>query len=604
MRISNNSYGTQNLFRYCLSCTRSSSPKTLNPKTLETLLPSNSLFTISSLCNSSSGSSSFCSFESYPLQEKPFISRCSSGSSSVLCCGLYSLQKKQALGCSSSGSIENPFLIDSSSWLSLRCKIESHSRYRNQSLCYFLACRPSKVLSLKQSFLQSLDSLTLVKHNFQYVCSSFGTFHCGKMYRCFSVSSSNEMFISGPIVESEVQSVKDICSDQQMLEMRNKFPQKYVLEIVDIVRNNGKDLESRLIMLGSKLSIYSVTEIFEVLNSQRICGLRLFEWIWSNNPQLRKNAHICSLIIDNVGRLSDYETMFAWLKKFTAEKICLTYEAFGFLPVLASTDSSLYESAKRVVDALDKVGGSCRRSGVHALIEMFCKLDLFEMAKYVIKITEHKESYYCLLLREKCGRGHIEDAYRIILEMREAHCSPSTRAYNYILGSLWKNGRMDEASELFDEMNENGSAPDAITFEILISFVCRFGKMDDVHQRLDQMVSRGLGPRLTTHACIIKTLFAAEKYEAAHEYVVDSSIVYKTSSSMMYSLLANLYLEKSDIMSARNILVEMMEKSLKPNFSIYIKILKQLRRAGRGNLARDLKNRHSKFVIKSQARHL
>ncbi|KAI3464282.1 hypothetical protein Pfo_020945 [Paulownia fortunei] len=611
MRISNNSYRTQNLFRYCLNCTllSSFSPITLNLKTVDTAPPSKSLSTISSLCNSSSGSSSFFSSESYPLQKKQFISSSSSGSSSVFCFGLYPFKKEQSLGSASSGPasecfsnpylpIKNLFLINSSSSI---CKIEAFSRYKNQSLCYFSSGRPSKLCSLTHSFLHSLGSLTLLKHNSHYLCSNSVYLHCGNMHRCFTVSSSNGTFISGSVVENEVQNVVNICSGQQKLEKKNNFQRKFVLEIVNILRNNGKDLESRLSMLPSRLSVYSITEIFEVLSAQRISGLRFFEWIWSKNPQLHKNAYVCSLIIDNVGRLDDYETMFAWLKKFTSEKTCLTYQAFAFLPVLASTNSSLKESAKRVVDLLNKVGGSCRNSGVCALVEMFCKLDLFEMARYVIKITESKKSYYCLLIREKCRNGLIEDAYSIIREMGEANCAPNTTVYNYILGSLWKNGRMDEAFALLDEMKKIGIPPDAITFEILINFVCRLGKMDDVHQLLDQMVSQGLEPRPATHACIVKTLFAAGKYQAAHKHVVDSSIFYKTSSNMMYSLMANLYLEKGDIMSARNTLVEMMDKRLKPNFSIYIKIVKQLRRTGRGNLARALESRHSKFVIKSPA---
>lgn len=617
MRISNISYRTQNLFRYCLNCTllSSVSPKTLNPKTLDTALPSNSPSAISTLCRSSSGSSLFFSSESCPLQKRPFISISSSRSSSFFRFGLHSLKQKQSLGSSSSGPvsncfsnlylpIKNHFLIDSSSWLSSRCKIESHSRYKNLSVCYFSSGRPSKICSLTHSFLQSLGSLTLLTHNSHNVCSNSGCIHCGNMLRCYTISSTNSTFNSGPAVESEVQSVANICSKQLKLEERNNFPRKFVLEIVEILRNNGKDLESRLNMLHPRLSIYSITEIFEVLNSHRISGLRFFEWIRSNNPQLLKNAYVCSLIIDNLGRLDDYKTMYAWFKKFTSEKICLTYEAFGFLPVLASANSSLKESTKRVVDLLNEVGGSCRNSGVCALIEMFCKLHLFEMARYVIKITENKDSYYCLLIREKCSNGLIADAYNIIREMAQAHCAPNTTVYNYLLGSLWKNGRMDEASALLDEMKENGIPSDAITFEILINFACSLGNMDVVHQLLDQMVSQGLEPRPSTHACIIKTLFAAEKYEAAYKHVVDSSIIYKTSSNMMYGLMANLYWERGDIMSARNTLVEMMEKSLKPNFSIYIKIVKQLGRTGRANLARDLESRHSKFVIRSHAGHL
>lgn len=485
--------------------------------------------------------------------------------------------------------IKNRVSVNSSSGFSSRCRTEPLSHCKKQSFSYFQSGRLSKFSSLT---LQSLGSLALLNSGF---------LHCGSSYRCFTIVSSNETFIPSPVVESEGRSIANICSYQQKLEKRDDFPRKFVLEIVDILRNNGAELESRLSMLHSQLSNYSITEIFEVLNSQRISGLRFFEWIWSNKPQLHRNAYICSLIIDNVGRLDDYGTMLSWLKKFTSAKICLTYVAFGFLPVLASTDSSLRESTRRVVDLLNKVGGSSCSSGLCALVEMFCKLDLFDMARYTIKITKSKRSYYCILIREKCRSGLIEDAYSIIREMVDANCTPDTTVYNYILGSLWKNGRMDKAFTLLDEMKEVGIPRDEITFEILINFVCRFGNVDDVHQLLDQMVSQGLEPRPSTHACIIKALFAAEKYEAAHKHVVDTNIIYKTSSNLMFSLMVNLYFEKGDIMSARNTLVEMMEKNLKPNFSIYIKIVKQLRRTGSTNLARDLESRHSKFVIRSRS---
>ncbi|KAL7118330.1 hypothetical protein ACP275_03G129700 [Erythranthe tilingii] len=551
MRISNYSYTTTTtlyFFRYCLNCTplSSLSPKTLNPN-IHTPLLSNSLSKISSFCKSFSA----------------FL------------------------------PINNRFQINSSI-----DKIESNSRCKRQSLCYFQSGLPSKIRSSTPSVLHYFDSSTLLKRESHYRCSNSERLRFG---RCFSIASSDETFTYSPVMESEVQNVANICSDQQKLEKKNIFPRKFVSEIVDILRNNGADLESRLSMLHSKLSIYSITEIFEVLNSRRISGLRLFEWIWINKPQLHKNARICSLIIDNFGRLDDYGNMSVWFKKFGSEKIYLTYEAFAFLPVLAPENSSLRESATRVVDLLNKIGGSFRSSGVCALVEMFCKLDLFEMAKYIIKITESKNSYYCILIREKCRSGLIEDAHSIIREMGNANCVPNTTVYNYLLGSLWKNGRMDKASALLDEMKEIGIPRDEITFEILINFVCRFGEMDEVHQLLDEMTSQGIEPRISTHACIVKTLFAAEKYEAAHKYVVDFSVIYKTSSNMMYSLMANLYWEKGDILSAKNILVEMMEKGLKPNFSIYLKIVKRIRRSGSTNLARDLESLHSKFAINYRA---
>ncbi|KAL6498416.1 hypothetical protein OROHE_026684 [Orobanche hederae] len=542
MRISTHCYRTQDLFRYCCTLPSPFSCKTLNPQIVHSAVP---LISKSTICyylhNSSSGPVS-------KRSSNPYL------------------------------PIESHFSIKPPSWLSSRYEIDPYFRHKHQNLRHFSSGRP-KIRASSHSLLNYLHSPTLLKRDSYYI------------HRRFTVLSSNGRIVSGPAVDT----VAGISSDQQKSDKRNNF----VLEIVDIIRTNGEDLESRLNMSFSRLSVYSITEIFKVLNTRRIFGLRFFEWIWSKDQRLHKNANVCSLIIDNFGRLDDYKTMFAWLKTFTSEKICLTHEAFFFLPILTPANSSLNDSTQRVVDLLNEVGGSCRNSGVIALIEMFCKLDLFEMARYVIKITESKKSYYCCLVRGKCKNGLIEDAYNIIREMQESHCAPNTTMYNYILGSLWKHGKTDEAFALRNEMNAIGISADEVTFEILINFVCKLGKLDDVRKMLDEMVSQGLEPRPTTHARIIKSLFAAEEYEAAHKHVVHWR--YKTSGNMIYSLMANLYWEKGDIMSARGVLVEMMGKCLKPNFSIYIKIVKQLRRTGRANIARDLESTHAKFVIKSRA---
>lgn len=357
-------------------------------------------------------------------------------------------------------------------------------------------------------------------------------------------------------------------------------------------------MASRLNVVTSSLSVYVVRETFEILNCQRVCGLSFSGWIWSNLLQMNRNARICSLIIDNLGRIEDYQSMLLLLKKFSSCSICLTYEAFSFL----SVSTSLQDSTERVVALLNEARGSCRNSGVHALVEMLCKVDLFEMASYVIKITERKESYYFLLIREKCGRGLIEDARGIIKDMEEANCALTTRVYNCILVRLYKNGRVEEAIKLLDEMKESCVSPDAITFEIIIRIFCVTEDMDGVRNILDGMVSQGLEPRLDTHTAIIKSLCAAKKYDAAHKYVVESAIICKKKPiNTMYCLLAKLYLEKGDVMGAHYTLVEMMDKGIKPNGCTYMKIVDQLLRIGRKDLVGDLEYRHSQFLPRFQS---
>lgn len=577
MKVSNNSYRTKSLMRYVfnptLFCTKTPKPFH-NP---------------SFLYNFSSGSPSICCIDSDPLQKNQ-----------VLRSFLYGPPNPCLFH-------QNQFFSNSSRGLSSIFNFESHSLHKKRFLCNFSSASPPKICFLVPPFSEPLSPWSSYNQNCNNTCSVSGRDRCGSHCRPFCVSSSRETFNFVSAEEDIVQSVGTVCTDEHKLEKKivddnemNVLP-NFDSEIVDII-DNREDLESRLSMATSKFNVRSISKIFLVLNSQRISGLRFFEWVRRNKPKLHMNADVCSLIIDNCGCLDDYETMNSLLKKFKSEKICLMHKAFGFLPVLSSTNDTLMESTGRMVNLLNEVGGSCRNSGICSLIEMFCKSDLFEMAKYVMEITEKKVSYYDILIRENCRRDRIEDARGIITEMRELGLVSNAKTYNYLLGKICKNDRMDDAYELLEEMNKSGTRPDASTFEILIHFLCNSGKVDLAYKFLDQMISEGLEPLLKTHTSLVKALFITEKYKEAHKYVVDSSVEYKTSGNMIYSFLANLHREKGDIMSARNVLVEMMEKGLTPNFISYINIVKRLKLSGRANLAVHLKGMYSKIVLESHPR--
>uniref|UniRef100_A0A5B6ZWU5 Putative Pentatricopeptide repeat-containing protein n=1 Tax=Davidia involucrata TaxID=16924 RepID=A0A5B6ZWU5_DAVIN len=101
-------------------------------------------------------------------------------------------------------------------------------------------------------------------------------------------------------------------------------------------------------MIGLSLSVDSVSGILQVLNCEKVTGLRFFNWIQHTNQKLYCNSNVCSLIIDNCGWLDDYQTMTCLLMDFKSKRISLTEKAFGFLPVLGSTKDLIMESIRRV----------------------------------------------------------------------------------------------------------------------------------------------------------------------------------------------------------------------------------------------------------------
>ncbi|MCD7469727.1 hypothetical protein HAX54_008903 [Datura stramonium] len=393
--------------------------------------------------------------------------------------------------------------------------------------------------------------------------------------------------------------LKGSCTDELTIKKSTKpsvsVYSEEVLEIIEIIKDSGEDLRHKLVLVASKLSFKCVVDIFDFLNAQRISGLKFFNWLRDSHPEFHRSAYVNSLIICNCGWLDDYKTMFSLLEEFKAEQTCLTDRAFGFLTVFGSSEDSLKKSTKKMVDMLNEVGGSCHGSGVHGLVEMFCCLDLFETAKFVIEITERTASRYNILIRKRCQAGQIEEARAIIKEMSEFGCSPNTKSYNYLLGSLCKNDKMDYVPIVLEEMRNKGLNPDAISFETLVYHSSSRGQVDFASEFLNSMVNVNVEPRSTTHAAFLKVLLGAGECDKAYKYVIDMSAKYNHCGNTLYSLLVRLHQEKGDIMAAQNILSEMIDKGLKPDFGILIKIVKQLQKTSRKTLARDLRTKYLVF---------
>ncbi|KDP45620.1 hypothetical protein JCGZ_17227 [Jatropha curcas] len=301
------------------------------------------------------------------------------------------------------------------------------------------------------------------------------------------------------------------------------------------------------------------------------------------------NSDICSLVVDNCGRLGHYNAMQCLLNDFKLNRLSLTKKAFEFLPVMAANEELLRKSTQSVIDMLHEVGGTCYGTGVYSLVELFCVLGSFDMAKFVIETTERKLSYYGVFIREMCRRCDFEGAGNMMDEMRMAGCEPNAQIYNYIISCLLRNGKKDDACKLFQEMKEKNCPPDALTFEIFIHDSCKDHKFDIAFEFFDEMVSRGLEPRLSTHAVFIKGFFNSQQYGEAYKYVVGSDDKY--SASMNYTLLASLHQKRGNLVAAENILSEMIKKGLRPHFKVYMKVLKNLGKSGDEKLALDLQQK-------------
>ncbi|KAF5190145.1 Pentatricopeptide repeat-containing protein [Thalictrum thalictroides] len=394
-------------------------------------------------------------------------------------------------------------------------------------------------------------------------------------------------------------------SSSGSFQLKSKFPRrnsknkldnlKKVEEIVKVVKLDKSDMETELNKMGLILSLDLISEVFRGLNADEVSGFRFFYWVREKDVSFYRNSDFCSLAIDNLGRIEDYTLMLVLLKEFSKETLCLTEKSFEFLRVFNLNRDLVREYVMRVINMLNKIGGSSRNSGIFALIKMLCRLKSFDLAVFVMEETARKTSYYNVLIWAKCRTCDFQEAYGLLDEMRRIGCDPNANSYNYLLGSLCKHSKTAEASELFATMEEFGYIPDAVTFEVIIYHACRLSRLDFAVEFLNQMISSGIEPRYTTHAAIIKGYFYIDRSQEAYLYVVDMCEKCKCSANMNYSLLASLFQRSGRVVESRAILVDMIDKGLKPNFPVYIKVMKDLHKSSMGYLVADLKSRFSKF---------
>ncbi|KAE9619917.1 putative tetratricopeptide-like helical domain-containing protein [Lupinus albus] len=371
-----------------------------------------------------------------------------------------------------------------------------------------------------------------------------------------------------------------------------------VSNIIALIREDVNDLVHRLNMMDVSLSMASVVELFHVLSSERVSALRFFDWLKFSHPEICSHSEIVCLVVNNCGLLGNYEAMAPILNEFNLKGMHLGRKAFDFLLVLCLDKDSSLECLRKMLDVLIVVGGVCQSSGVQLLIEMFSVSGRYDIAQFVIGRAGRKVSYYNMLMRTMCKRGDYERAGDLVKEMKRSCCEPNISTYNLLVSCLCKNGKFGEACQILETMEKDHGVPDASTFNVVINLLCKDGQFDLVLKLLDKMTLKGVEPLISTHASVIKSYFESGKYDEAHRYVVDSADKRSYSSNANYSLLASLHLQAGNVLFSQKILYEMMDKGLKPNFPVYMKIKKCLQKINEKDLSSELLRRYSRLIGK------
>lgn len=378
------------------------------------------------------------------------------------------------------------------------------------------------------------------------------------------------------------------CIDQRgtknvgLKEVRSFATREQVQDIIRMIRTGDKDLESKLYSMNPSLSFDSCTQIFEVLNYRKVDALGLCDWIMYSHPTCKND--VCSMVIDNIGRLGNYEAMSRVLGRFSTRRVSLVPLAFKFVSFSPSKEATL----RKVIEILKKVGGPIRGSGLCSLIKMFSAMGSFEMAEFVMQLSERKATFYNIMIAEKCRNADFDGAKNLVEVMMQHGFDPEAKTLNYIFSGLFKHDKSAQATALFEQMLERKCAPDPITFEIFIDHSCKVGNFALARELLDRMTVQGITPRLSTHAAILKQYFYLKRYKEAYQYVIESGVKYNCSH-YVYGVLARLYVKEDEVIVAHNLLTEMINKGLRPDHSVYKRVFRRLINTGRSVLAEELR---------------
>uniref|UniRef100_A0A2P2Q346 Pentatricopeptide repeat-containing protein n=1 Tax=Rhizophora mucronata TaxID=61149 RepID=A0A2P2Q346_RHIMU len=113
----------------------------------------------------------------------------------------------------------------------------------------------------------------------------------------------------------------------------------------------------------------------------------------------------------------------------------------------------------------------------------------------------------------------MDDAYRMVDEMRKCEIGPNSRTYDIILHHLVKVGRTEEAYSVFQKMSRvEGCEPTVSTYEIIVRMFCNEDKVDMALRIWDQMKAKGVLPVMHMFCTLINELCHEDKLDEACKY--------------------------------------------------------------------------------------
>ncbi|KAF6157817.1 hypothetical protein GIB67_038285, partial [Kingdonia uniflora] len=155
--------------------------------------------------------------------------------------------------------------------------------------------------------------------------------------------------------------------------------------------------------------------------------------------------------------------------------------------------------------------------------------------------------------------GKISSALRVLRDMENRGCNPTTCSYNLLIRGLGARGHTDEIYSLMNEMKEKGISPDIFTYNYLIGSLCEVGRMKDATSLLDAMVQNCVYPTVSSFCLLIRAFFKSCDFEASKE-TFEIALSICGHKKRLYRLMLNELLVRGKVSEANELFLVIMDR--------------------------------------------
>ncbi|KAL9227484.1 hypothetical protein vseg_003167 [Gypsophila vaccaria] len=183
----------------------------------------------------------------------------------------------------------------------------------------------------------------------------------------------------------------------------------------------------------------------------------------------------------------------------------------------------------------------------------------------------------------------IELAYRVVEKYVSAGNTLSKRVYDGLHRILCKLGRLDEAKKIVQEMRIAGFEPDNVTYSQEIFGLCTQKRFEEACNLLDEMEEHGCVPDIKTWTILLQGICAAKQVDRALSCFFKMTEKNVNPDPEIIEVLLYGFLSESKVFGGYRFLIEMVKKGrVKPWRTTYKLMIEKLTEAGKLDEALDL----------------